>query len=184
MCLYCVLVLLFGVGHLIGSWFLTAQGYMLDWLGNVTSTVSSFQLSGGVCVTQQIYMHILYISYGPIVHMTAWNLLHLYCFVHVLFHLHFMYKFSHPLESVYWFHRAIFPSHIVFPHLCWVWFDFCVGTVNSVLHFVQSPVQCSVPGIVSLCWTGYIKAEILGTDQIWQSYKRKPWHFRGKPWYL
>ena len=32
-----------------GSWFLTAHGYMLDWLGEVISTVSFYQLSGGVC---------------------------------------------------------------------------------------------------------------------------------------
>ena len=51
MCLYyvswwCCL----GTGHLSGSWSLTAQGYMLDWLGDVTSTVSFSQLLG-VCVT-------------------------------------------------------------------------------------------------------------------------------------
>ena len=46
----CVLVVLFiGTRHLIGSWFLTAYGYMLDWLGGVTSTVIFCQLSGCVC---------------------------------------------------------------------------------------------------------------------------------------
>ena len=38
-----------GTRHLNGSWFLTARDYMLDWLGDVTSTVSFCQLSGGVC---------------------------------------------------------------------------------------------------------------------------------------
>ena len=50
MCLFCVVLLvLFRAGHLIVSWFMTAQGYMLDLLGDVTSTVSSCQLSGDVC---------------------------------------------------------------------------------------------------------------------------------------
>ena len=50
MCLFCVvLVVLFGAGHLIESWSLIAQGCMLDLLGDVTSNVSSCQLSGGVC---------------------------------------------------------------------------------------------------------------------------------------
>ena len=54
----CVLVVLFfGTGHLNGSWFLTAQGYMLDWLGDVTSTVSFCQLSGGVCYPMNLCMN-------------------------------------------------------------------------------------------------------------------------------
>ena len=44
-----VCVLLFRAGHLIVSWLMTAHRYMLDLLGNVTSTVSSCQLSGSVC---------------------------------------------------------------------------------------------------------------------------------------
>ena len=44
-----VLVVLFGAGHLIGSWSLIAQECMLDLLGDVTSTVNSCQLSGCVC---------------------------------------------------------------------------------------------------------------------------------------
>ena len=52
-CIVCPGSAVFGTRHLNGSWSLTAQGYMLDWLGDVTSTVSFCQLSG-VCVTQQI----------------------------------------------------------------------------------------------------------------------------------
>ena len=48
-CIVCPGGAVIGTGHLNGSWFLTAQGYMLDWLGDVTSTVSFCQLSGGVC---------------------------------------------------------------------------------------------------------------------------------------
>ena len=44
-----------GTGHLNGSWFLIAQGYMLDWMGGVTSIVSSCQLSGGVCYPMNPY---------------------------------------------------------------------------------------------------------------------------------
>ena len=54
----------FGTGHLNGSWFLMAQAYMLDWLGDVTSTVSFCQLSGGVLPNKS--MHKLQASYGPL----------------------------------------------------------------------------------------------------------------------
>ena len=50
-CIVCPSGTVFGTRHLIGSWSLTAQSYMLDWLGDVTSTVSFCQLSR-VCVTQ------------------------------------------------------------------------------------------------------------------------------------
>ena len=45
-----------GTRHLSGSWSLTAQDYMLDWLGDVTSTVSFCQLSGG-CVLPNESVH-------------------------------------------------------------------------------------------------------------------------------
>ena len=51
----CVFVLVlfqwccFRARDLIVSWFMTAQGYLLGWLGDLTSTVSSCQLSGYVC---------------------------------------------------------------------------------------------------------------------------------------
>ena len=48
-CIVCSGGAVIGTGHLNGSWFLTAWEYMLDWLGDVTSTVSFCQLSGGVC---------------------------------------------------------------------------------------------------------------------------------------
>ena len=48
-CIVCPGGVVTGTRHLNGSWFLTVQGYMLDWLGDVTSTVSSCQLSQGVC---------------------------------------------------------------------------------------------------------------------------------------
>ena len=53
-------VLFFGTGHLNGSWFLTAQGYMLDWLGDVTSTVSFCQLSGGVCYPMNLCINCMF----------------------------------------------------------------------------------------------------------------------------
>ena len=56
-CIVCPGGVVFGIGHLIGSWSLTAQGYMLDRLGSVTSIVSFCQLSGG-CITKQICIHI------------------------------------------------------------------------------------------------------------------------------
>ena len=45
----------FRTRHLIVSWFGTALGYMLDWLDDVTSTVSFCQLSGGVCYPANLY---------------------------------------------------------------------------------------------------------------------------------
>ena len=60
----------FGTGHLNGSWFLTVQVYMLDWLGSVTSTVSSCQISGGVCYPTNPYAY-LHASYGPIRHTSC-----------------------------------------------------------------------------------------------------------------
>ena len=62
-CIVCPGGAVFDTGHLNGSWFLTAQGYMLDWLGDVTSTVSSCQLSGGACYPMNLYAY-LYASYG------------------------------------------------------------------------------------------------------------------------
>ena len=71
MCLFCVvLVVLFRARHLMVSWFMTAQGYMLALLDDVTSIVSSCQLSVGVCYPV-ICMHDLHVSYGPIGHMTV-----------------------------------------------------------------------------------------------------------------
>ena len=97
----CVLVVLFGAGYLIGSWFLTAQSYMLDWLGDVTSTVSFCQLSGGV-FTQQIHLCIICMFCVGLYHTyDSVKLLHFVsCFVHVLFYLYLMYKF-HTLWNQY-----------------------------------------------------------------------------------
>ena len=53
-CIVCPGGAVFGTGHLIGSWFLTAQGYMLDWLGDVTSTVISVNLQGCVLSDKSI----------------------------------------------------------------------------------------------------------------------------------
>ena len=61
-CIVCPSGAVFGTRHLNGSWFLTAQGYLLDSLGGVTSTVSSCQLSGGVlpyksiCINCRLHM--------------------------------------------------------------------------------------------------------------------------------
>ena len=48
-CIVCPGGAVFGTRHLIGSWSLTTQGYMLDSLGDVTATLSFCQLSEGVC---------------------------------------------------------------------------------------------------------------------------------------
>ena len=69
-CIVCPGGAAFGTGHLIGSWSLAVQGYMLDWLGYVTSTVSSCQLSGCVCYPMNLYAY-LHTLYGPIGPMTV-----------------------------------------------------------------------------------------------------------------
>ena len=116
-----------------------ALGYMLDWLGDVTFTVSFCQLSGCVCY-HAICVHNLYALYGPICTYNSVNLLHfLSLLTNILsyFFLCFLYKFYPSVEPVYWFHMVIIlPSHIIFPQLCWAWSALCVVTVNTDLHFV------------------------------------------------
>ena len=45
---------------------------MLDWLGDVTSTVRFCQLSEGVCYPTNLCAN-FHVSYGPIEHMTVYN---------------------------------------------------------------------------------------------------------------
>ena len=51
----CCLVLLFRAEHLIVSWLMTAHRYMLDLLGDVTSTVSSCQLFRGCVLPNDLF---------------------------------------------------------------------------------------------------------------------------------
>ena len=51
----CCLVLLFRAGHLTVSWLRSAHRYMLDLLGDVTSTVSSCQLFRGCVLPDDLY---------------------------------------------------------------------------------------------------------------------------------
>ena len=51
----CCLVLLSRAGHLTVSWFMTTHRYMLDLLGDVTSTVSSCQLFRGCVLPDDLY---------------------------------------------------------------------------------------------------------------------------------
>ena len=134
MCLYCVSWwCCLGTRHLSGSWFLTAQGYMLDGFGDVTSTVSFCQLSGGVCYPMNLCVDFQAL-YGPIRPTTVCNyciciifewyfvMLSLY-FVHVLFCLYFIYEF------------IIYHSCIVAPCIC-ACLPLCLGSVKFVLHLV------------------------------------------------
>ena len=96
MCLYCVSWwCCLGTGHLSGSLSLTAQDYMLDWLGGVTSTVSFCQLSGGVCYPTNLCMNCrlcmgLYWTYD----VCKLCILYRFWMIFVLiFCLCFMYKF-------------------------------------------------------------------------------------------
>ena len=60
----------FGTWHFNGSWSLMAQGYMLDWLGDVASTMSSCQLLGGVHYPTN-HVHKFHASYEPILDMSC-----------------------------------------------------------------------------------------------------------------
>ena len=114
-CLYCVswwccLV----TGHLSQSWSLTAQGYMLDWLGDVTSTVSFCQLSGGVCYPTNLCIHfMLHVAlcqiYGSVKLSIVLFLNVILSMSYFVFCLCFVYKFHYILESVYWFHSTVVP---------------------------------------------------------------------------
>ena len=90
-CIVCPGGAVFGTGHLIGSWSVTAQDYMLDWLGDVTSTVSSCQLSGAVCYPMNLYAD-LHTLYGSIRYMRC--VIIAYSIISVLiFCVFFVYKF-------------------------------------------------------------------------------------------
>ena len=51
----CCLVLLFRAGHLTVPWLRSAHRYMLDLLGDATSTVSSCQLFRGCVLPNDLY---------------------------------------------------------------------------------------------------------------------------------
>ena len=105
----CCLVLLFRAGHLIVSWFMTAHRYMLDLLGDITSNVSFCQLSGGVCYPT-ICMHrfSLHMGLSDILQCEIMHICIIFCPCLILFcivlsgiGLHFVYKVSPLMESVY-----------------------------------------------------------------------------------
>ena len=118
-----------GTGHLNGSWFLAAQGYMLDWLGGVTSTVSFCQLSGGVCYPMNLCIYCrlrmdLCQTYG--VCNYAFCIVFEWYFV-LVFVFCFMYEFYQiftSMGSVYWFHSkppCIFACLVLCLLLCQFW---------------------------------------------------------------
>ena len=77
---------------------------MLDLLGDMTSTVSFCQLSGGVCYLATC-LHNSHALYRLICTCNSVRLLHfvssLTDILPMSFCLHFMYKFHTPVESVY-----------------------------------------------------------------------------------
>ena len=87
-----------GIGHFSGSRSLTARGYMLVWLGEVTSTVSFCQLSGGVCYPTNLGADCrlrmdLYWTYGVCIYcilnrflngILSMSILSLFCFMYKL----------------------------------------------------------------------------------------------------
>ena len=85
-------------------------------------------------------MHNLYDLYRSFGHMTVCS----YCICIVLSMSYSIfiswYKFSSPVELVYWFHRAIFPCHIVFLHLCWVWSALCVVSCTVLCTWDSQPM--------------------------------------------
>ena len=124
-CIMCPGVVVFGTGHLNGSWSLTAQGYMLGWLGDVTFTVSSVNFQG-VCVTQWIYMQICILCMGLSDIQQCVNCAFLYHFWMILCPCSlssFCVQIFTPMESVYWFHSISLPMYLFASCLliCQVW---------------------------------------------------------------
>ena len=106
-CIVCSGGAVFGTRHLIGSWFLTAQGYLLDWLGDVTSTVSFCQLSGGMCDPTNPYAY-LQASYGCYWTYEVCKIMHFVSSLSDILSLSYLYHFvfiscitSHPLWNQY-----------------------------------------------------------------------------------
>ena len=134
-------------------------------------TVSSCQLSMGDCYQQSVCIIIwqcdiiAFVSFLTDILSMSYYILTSFCV-----------QISPLVESVYWF-SIVFLSHIVFPHLCWVNFLFCWTLICTLCSHSR---QCSVLGIVSLCWVGCIKAEILVVSSdltelhFAESYKRNP----------
>ena len=110
----CCLVLLPRAGHLTVSWLMTAHRYMLELLGDVTSTVSSCQLFRGCVLPNNLCAYILMLCMG-LLDLCGVKLLHIcISFVHVLFH--FMYKFislppwNRYIDSIVPLHMHLFAS--------------------------------------------------------------------------
>ena len=105
-----------GTGHLIGSWPLTTQGYMLGWLGDVIPTVSSCQLSGGV-LPNKSYTYNFHASCSPMGYTTCVN----YAFC-IIFEWYFVcVLFSFLFCFVYKFPPLIYVPVWLCVLICWVW---------------------------------------------------------------
>ena len=94
------------------------------------------------------------------------SILFIFCPCHILSFFHV--QISTLVE--YWFHRAIFPSYIIFPLLCRVHFGW-ISThwpVESDLLWTVICTLCTLLNTVlftwssQLFWAGYNKAEIFG----------------------
>ena len=122
-------------------------------------------------VTWQIYVHTLHALYGPIGHVTLWNyciLYHLWlifcphCFVFVL-----STNFSPQWNQYTDFTKYSLATSYSLSSVECIWSEF------STLWLVESDLLWTL--IYTLwshpCWPGYIKAEILEADQIWQSHR-------------
>ena len=136
-----LVVLFFGTGHLNGSWFLTAQGCMLDWLGDVTSTVSFCQLSEGVCYLMNLCIN-FHASYRPTMCVKysfgivfEWYFCPGILSMFNLLFLYIVYKF-HPLWDQYT--DSIVPLAYVPVWCCACYFVKSDLSVNNLSHFVST----------------------------------------------
>ena len=158
--------------------------HFYDMLGSFVCPLQSF-----THFTQQIYVHNLHASYRPITHMTVWNysicIVFDWYFVHVILSL-ILVQCSPPVESVYWFHVAIFSSYIVFPHLCGVKFLLCgllsLICMNTVHQHSTICGQCSALGSQPRLGWLYQGRDFGGRSDLTEL-QGKPWHSRGKAFY-
>ena len=135
-------------------------------------------------VTQQIsYVHNLHALYRLIAYTTVWNcwicIIFDWYFVHVIWPL-FHIQILLPVESVYWLH-IVFPSHILFSHLCWVNFLLC-GLLNLICYEQWSALcvvysgQCFVLGVVSLAGLAISRQRFGGQIRFDRVMVKNLWH--------
>ena len=107
-----------------------------------------------MCISYMLHICLWHIQYCEIIIFDWYLVMSVFC-------LRFVYKFHPPVESVYSFHTAIFPSHIIFPLPCGLNLQ---SIFYSVASWVWPVINSTLLTVQLACWAGYIKPEILETE--------------------